>query len=79
MNTIPPEWESVILRLMSEARSTLANNTSDGIAVITMHIAVDGKGNPLLWVVPDGDSVVSVARIEPSKDAKDTLINILSK
>ncbi len=72
MDTIHPEWGSVVLRLMSEATSTLANNTSDGIAIVTMHVAVDGSGKPMLWVVPDGK------RIEPSKDAKATLINILS-
>ena len=72
MDIVHPEWGSVILRLMSEATDTLANNTSDGIAIVTMHVAVDGSGKPMLWVVPAGK------RIEPSKDAKTTLINILT-
>lgn len=76
---IHPEWESVVLRLMSEAKDVLSNNSSDGIAIVTMHIAVDGKGKPLLWVVPKGKSPVSVVRIEPSKDARETLIGILSQ
>ena len=73
MDTIHPEWGSVILRLMSEATSTLANNTSDGVAIVTMHVVIDGRGKPVVWVVPAGK------RIEPSKDAKATIIDILSK
>ncbi len=72
MDNVHPEWGSVILRLMSEATSTLANNTQNGIAIVTMHVAVDGRGKPMLWVVPAGK------RIEPSKDATETLINILT-
>ncbi len=69
---IRPEWASVLMRILSEAEETLSNNTSDGIAIVTMHVAVDGRGAPLVWVVPTGK------RIEPSKDAKSTLIKILS-
>ena len=69
---IRPEWASVLMRIVSEAENTLANNMSDGIAIVTMHVAVDGRGVPLVWVVPDGK------RIEPSRDAKSTLIKILS-
>jgi hypothetical protein len=58
---------------MSEAKSTLINNSSDGIAIVTLHVAVDGAGKPLFWVVVDGK------RVEPSKDAKTALISILSQ
>jgi len=69
---IRPEWASVIMRILAESNKTLSNNVSDGIAIITMHVAVDGRGAPLVWVVPQGK------RIEPSRDAKATLISILS-
>jgi hypothetical protein len=72
MNEIRPEWASVLKRILSEAESTLANNVSDGIAIVTIHVAVDGRGAPLVWVVPEGK------RIEPSKYAKSMLIEILS-
>jgi len=72
-NKVHPEWGSVILRLMSEAADTLVNNKTDGIAVVTMHVAVDGSGRPLLWVVPKGK------RVEPSKDAMTALIDVLAK
>ena len=70
---IPPEWASVVLRLMSESRETLSNNKSDGIAILSIHIVVDSDSRPLFWVVPDGK------RVEPSKNAKETLIAALSQ
>ena len=70
---IPPEWASVVLRLMSEAQETLSNNKSDGIAILSIHIVVDSSNRPLFWVVPDGK------RVEPSKNAKETLIAALSQ
>jgi hypothetical protein len=66
------EWNGVTLRMISEAKETLQNNSSDGIAIITAHIAVDSNGKPLLWVVPNGK------RVEPSRDAKEILIHLLS-
>jgi hypothetical protein len=70
---IPPEWASVVLRLMSESRETLSNNKSDGIAILSIHIVVDSDNRPLFWVVPDGK------RVEPSKNAKETLIAALTQ
>jgi hypothetical protein len=72
MNDIRPEWASVLRRILHESERTLANNVSDGIAIVTIHVAIDGQGAPLVWVVPEGK------RIEPSRDAKSTLIKILS-
>jgi hypothetical protein len=66
------EWNGGTLMMISEAKETLQNNSSDGIAIITAHIAVDSNGKPLLWVVPNGK------RVEPSRDAKEILIHLLS-
>jgi|32_taG_2_1085360.scaffolds.fasta_scaffold00143_82 hypothetical protein len=73
MNNVPPEWGSVVLRLMSEVQETLINNKSDGIAIITAHIVVDSENTPLFWVVQEGK------RVEPTKDAKENLIAVLTK
>lgn len=65
------QWESVSLRIQKEAKDTLQNNSSDGLAIITSHILVDSTGNPVVWVVQDG------RRVEPSRSAKDILMNLL--
>lgn len=64
-------WASLQARLVSEAQTVLRNNQTDGVAIITAHILVDGNGTPILWVIPDGK------RIEPSKDARD-LVTMLT-
>jgi len=68
---IPPEWNGLVLRLMSEAKKCLTHN-KDGIAIITTHIVVDADGVPKLWVVNPGN------RVEPSSIAKDALIKALT-
>jgi len=60
-------WVGLVRRIMQEARSTLENNKSDGLAIVTAHILLDASGEPMLWVVGEG------RRIEPSKDAKTIL------
>lgn len=73
MSNVPPEWGSVVLRLMSEVQNTLSNNKSDGIAIVSIHIVADSDNRPLFWVVPDGK------RVEPSKNAKETLMRVLAQ
>jgi hypothetical protein len=58
---------------MSEIQDTLSNNKSDGIAIITVHIVADSGNKPLFWVVPEGK------RVEPTKDARESLIAALSQ
>ena len=65
------QWESVTLRMKLEAKKTLQNNT-DGLAIVTAHMVVDASGNPIVWVVPGGK------RVEPSKNAKQILMNLLA-
>lgn len=60
-------WASLIKRVREEARITLKDPTSDGITIITMHMAVDAKGNPLGWVVRPG------TKLEPAKNASKLL------
>lgn len=68
---ISNEWASVVARIVHESKNTIPNN-SGGIAIVTAHIVVDSTGKPLFWVVPEGK------RVEPSKDAKQHLIDVLS-
>lgn len=65
-------WDSLVKRLRSEGRQTLKNNRNDGCAIISVHILVDGDGEPLLWVVHDGK------RIEPSRDALAVIASLTS-
>lgn len=72
MSDMTPEWASLTKRIQARAAETLENNKSDGIALISMHVAVDSRGTPLLWVISEPK------RVEPSKNAKETLIKLLS-
>lgn len=63
-------WDSLVSRLQREASLTLANNQSDGVAIVSAHILVTGDGSPLVWVVTS-------RRVEPSKDAKKVLLQLL--
>lgn len=56
-------WDSLVNRLKQESASTLKNNRSDGIAIMTVHIVANADGEPLLWVVAPS------RRVEPSGDA----------
>lgn len=67
------KWESFVNRVKAEARSVLANNKTSGIAIVTVHIAVNASGDPLIWGVRDG------IRIEPSKDAASALTTIIGE
>jgi hypothetical protein len=64
-------WNNLQRRVKSEAKGTLRNNMSDGVAIISVHMLVDSAGEPLAWVIQDGK------RIEPSKDAKDLVDAII--
>jgi len=57
------QWENLVLRLKNEARSLLANNKQNGVAIVTVHLLMDAEGTPRAWVVPAGK------RIEPSSSA----------
>lgn len=72
MEDINPEWVSLARRIESSAGTALANNKNDGIAIITMHVAVDSAGKPLVWVLSEPK------RVEPSRVAKKTLMKLLS-
>jgi hypothetical protein len=72
MEDIQAEWASFAKRIQAKAAETLENNASDGIAIVSMHIAVDSNGRPLVWVITEPK------RVEPSKNAKETLIKLLS-
>jgi len=63
-------WNSLIQRLQHEGSATLSNNKSDGVAIVTSHVLVTGDGEPLVWVVTS-------KRVEPSKDAKSILLQLL--
>lgn len=63
-------WDSLISRLKHEASATLMNNQNDGVAIVTAHVLVTGDGSPLVWVV-------SSRRVEPSKDARNVLLQLL--
>lgn len=63
-------WDSLVNRLQHEASTTLSNNQRDGVAIVTCHVLVTGEGEPLFWVV-------SSKRVEPSKDAKNVLLQLL--
>lgn len=63
-------WVGLTLRLKQEATHTLANNKSDGIAIVNAHVLMDSDGNPLVWVV-------SSKRVEPSRDARAILEQML--
>lgn len=65
-------WHSFQNRLVQEAKDTLYNNRNDGVAIISAHVLVDGEGTPLFWVVHNGK------RIEPSKDARLAISQLLS-
>ena len=65
------KWPNLIARVRELARKKLRNNT-DGIAVVWIGMAVDNRGNPIVWVEPE------LRRIEPSKDAAQIIIKYLS-
>jgi hypothetical protein len=64
-------WNAFVARMESEARATLKNNRH-GVCVVTAHVAVDADGNPMVWVVPGS------VRVEPSNDAKNILLPLLT-
>jgi hypothetical protein len=64
-------WSMLEKRIRAEAKSTLRNNASDGVAIISVHLVTDAQGEPLVWVVQDGK------RVEPSKDAAETIKALL--
>lgn len=63
-------WKSLMQRLQHEASTTLSNNQTDGVAIVTSHVLFTGDGEPLVWVV-------NSKRVEPSKDAKKILLQLL--
>jgi hypothetical protein len=71
MKDFQERWRGVILRLIREAQNTLSHNKGSGMAIITMHVVVDGDGTPWLWVVKDG------LRVEPSKDAREVITSLV--
>lgn len=56
-------WQSLINRIKLEADETLVNSEQKGCAIITVHMLVNAKGMPLVWVINEGK------RIEPSNAA----------
>ncbi len=64
------KWNSLLQRLQHEASSKLSNNKNDGVAIVTSHVLFTGNGEPLVWVVTS-------KRVEPSKDAKKILLQLL--
>jgi len=64
------KWNSLLQRLQHEASQTLANNKTDGVAIVSSHVLFTGSGEPLVWVVTS-------KRVEPSKDAKSILLQLL--
>lgn len=65
-------WESLVKRLRQEARSTLKNNRTDGVAILTVHIVANAEGDAMLWVV--GNS----KRVEPSGGAASVIRSLVS-
>lgn len=57
-------WSDVIRRLIS-----VSNN--GGHSIISLKIVVNGDGKPIQWTEP------SVKRLEPKRDAEETLAEIL--
>jgi hypothetical protein len=53
--------------MRQEAETTLKNNRSDGIAIITVNVVCTANGEPLLWVVANGK------RVEPSGQAAEII------
>lgn len=64
-------WDSLVNRIRQEALDTLKNNRSDGVSIVTAHVIVTSKGEPLLWVVPSGK------RVEPTADAAEIIRQLL--
>lgn len=50
---IRPQWQKVATRLQHEARKT------EGYAVVSVSILIDGNGNPVTWTEPN------LVRLEP--------------
>jgi hypothetical protein len=64
---IQAAWKNIARRLQS-----IACGKNNGIAVLTIRIAIDEWGNPIAWSEPE------MTRIEP-KRAADDLMRLLTK
>lgn len=64
-----PKWESLIRRAKLEIDDTIGNNRSDGIALVTMHVAFTAQGEPIVWTM-------SGKRVEPSGSAKEVIASL---
>ena len=63
-------WQSFVSRMQKESGSILRNN-KDGVSVMRVVILADRDGNPMLWWLE------STSRIEPSRDVKTILAQIM--
>lgn len=67
----PSRWNNFVARMRNEAQTILRSNY-DGVAFIHVSIFVNRDGEPELWWIDKS------SRVEPSKDAKKKLREILS-
>ena len=64
-------WDSFVKRLSGAAKNVLRNNASSGLAIVSVSLLVDSSGEVIVWAEP------STTRIEPSREAVNTLISIM--
>jgi len=66
-----PDWAKVALRMQSGActrpRVGKGQEADRGMAVVSIHVLVDGNGKPVAWTEPECN------RIEPQKLTSDIL------
>jgi len=66
-------WPAFISRVRELARRKLRNNTTDGIAVISVNMLVAHSGDPIFWLEP------TIRRIEPSRSALSDLLGLFGQ
>lgn len=64
-------WAAFYARIEQVADMALANNVSDGLAIVSINMLINAKGEPVAWVVGEAK------RIEPSNHARDVLKRII--
>ena len=64
------DWSAFQARLKKESADVIGSS-QDGVCVVTVSVAMDGDGNPIVWLISNS------AKVEPSKDAKRVLLQLL--
>lgn len=66
------DWKSFQARLEKESSDVLGNS-QDGLCVVTVSVAMDGDGHPIVWLISNS------AKVEPSKDAKRVILQLIGQ